>query len=78
MLPIKGKEMKNYFNLRKKSNNATGKIILGTIAGMALGLTAGILTAPRAGKEIRDTLASRTNEALEKVGNAMHNGKIRE
>ncbi len=70
--------MKNYFNLRRKSNNSTGKIILGTVAGMALGLTAGILAAPRAGKETRDILASRTNEALEKAGNAMHPGKTRE
>ena len=70
--------MKSYINLRRKSNNSTGKIILGTVAGMALGITAGILAAPRTGKETRNILTSRTTEALEKVGSAIHNGKEQE
>ncbi len=67
--------MKNYLQFKRKSNNSTGKIILGTMAGMALGITAGILTAPRAGRDTRNLLSSRTNEVLAKVGDAFHNGK---
>lgn len=60
--------MKSYLNWRKKSNNSTGKVIIGAVAGMAVGLTAGMLTAPRSGREIRGLLSSRTSETMEKVG----------
>lgn len=70
--------MKRYLNWRRKSNNSTGKVILGTVAGMAVGLTAGLLTAPRSGKEIRNILSLRTNEALEKVGKTIKESRHRE
>lgn len=60
--------MKSYLNWRRNSNNSTGKIIIGAVAGMAVGLTAGMLTAPRSGREIRGLLSSRTSETMEKVG----------
>lgn len=65
---IKGGNMKSYLNWRRKSDNSTGKIIIGAVAGMAVGLTAGMLTAPRSGREIRGLLSSRTRGTMEKVG----------
>jgi gas vesicle protein len=65
---IKGGNMKNYMNWKKRSNNSKGKIIIGAVAGMAVGLTAGMLTAPRSGREIRGLLSSRTSETIQKVG----------
>ena len=59
--------MKNYLNWRKESNS-TGKVIVGAVAGMAVGLAAGILTAPRPGKETRDLLSSRTGKTMGKIG----------
>jgi gas vesicle protein len=70
--------MKRYLNWNRKSNNSTGKVILGAVAGMAVGLTAGLLTAPRPGKEIRNILSLRTNEALEKVGKTLAESKHQE
>ena len=61
--------MKNYLNWRReKKTNSTGKMIIGAVAGMAVGLTAGILTAPRPGKDIRNMLSSRTSKTVEKIG----------
>ena len=63
--------MKNYLNWRRKSNNNTGKVIIGTVAGIAAGFTAGILAAPRPGKETRDILSTRTSETLGKIGKTL-------
>jgi gas vesicle protein len=70
--------MKRYLNWNRKPNNSTGKVILGAVAGMAVGLTAGLLTAPRPGKEIRNILSLRTHEALEKVGQTIKESKHQE
>ena len=59
--------MYSYMPWQKKTSN-TGKIVLGTLIGIAAGLTAGFLTAPRAGRETRRLITDRTNEALNKVG----------
>jgi gas vesicle protein len=53
-------------------------VIIGAVAGMAVGLTAGILTAPRPGKEIRDMLSSRTSKAIEKIGETITENKNKE
>lgn len=66
--------MKSYLPWNKRSNS-TGKIVIGTIAGIAAGFTAGILTAPRPGRETRDLLASRADETLEKVKGNLAEGK---
>ncbi len=66
--------MKNYLH-RKKETNTTGKVIMGAVAGMAVGLTAGILTAPRPGKETRDLLSSRTSKSLERIGDTIAESK---
>ncbi len=64
--------MKNYLNWKKeKETNSSGKMIMGAVAGMAVGLTAGILTAPRPGKDTRHLLSSRTGKAMEKIGEIM-------
>ena len=66
--------MKNYLNWRKEPKS-TGKVIIGTVAGMAVGLAAGILTAPRPGKETRDLLSSRTSKTMEKIGDTIAESK---
>ncbi|GAB6193909.1 YtxH domain-containing protein [Desulfocastanea catecholica] len=70
--------MKSYMNWRRKSDNSTTKMILGTVAGMAVGLTAGLLTAPCAGKDMRRILFKRTNEVLEKAGKTLSESKQQE
>jgi gas vesicle protein len=74
---MKGGVMRNYLHWKKESNS-TGKVIIGAVAGMAVGLTAGILTAPRPGKEIRDMLSSRTSKAIEKIGETITENKNKE
>lgn len=61
-----GRGMGNYWRGRRQTD-MPGKLIMGTIAGMAMGFTAGILTAPRSGKDTRELLSSRTNESLRLV-----------
>jgi len=51
---------------RKRDNS--GKIIMATIAGVAAGVVAGMLTAPRSGREIREIISSRTSDTLSKAG----------
>ncbi|HKJ64056.1 MAG TPA: YtxH domain-containing protein [Desulfopila sp.] len=67
--------MKKYLNWQTKKTNSTGKIVFGTVLGLAAGFTAGMLTAPRAGRETRDILTAKTNETLEKVGGAIAENK---
>jgi gas vesicle protein len=59
--------IKDYVMWKKKSNGR-GKIVLGTLAGVAAGLTAGFLTAPRSGREIRTILSTRASDTIDKVG----------
>ena len=66
--------MRNYISWRKKSN-PTGKVIIGTIAGIVAGFAAGILTAPRPGKETRDILLTRTSDVLETAKKNLVDGK---
>lgn len=54
----------------KKRNNS-GKIIMATIAGVAAGVVAGMLTAPRSGREIRDIISTRTNDTLHRAGKSI-------
>ncbi|MDW7772105.1 MAG: YtxH domain-containing protein [Desulfobulbaceae bacterium] len=58
--------MRNYMLWQKKTNY-TGKVIIGTIAGIAAGLTAGLLTAPRPGRETRQIISGRTSETLSEM-----------
>ncbi len=67
--------MKKYLNWQTKKNNSTGKIVFGTVLGLAAGFTAGMLTAPRSGRETRDILTAKTNETLEKVGGTIAENK---
>jgi gas vesicle protein len=62
-------DMKTYMGLRRRSSH-NGQIMMATIAGFAgaaMGFTAGLLTAPRPGKEIRDALSSRAGDTLNKA-----------
>ena len=61
--------MRTYMGLRRRSNH-NGQIMMATIAGiagMAMGFTAGLLTAPRSGKEIRNAISSRAGETLSRA-----------
>ncbi len=61
------KNYKHYMRWHKKTNGR-GKIVMGTLAGIAAGLTAGFLTAPRSGKETRTILTTRVADTIDKVG----------
>jgi gas vesicle protein len=67
--------MNKYLRWNTKKTNPTGKIVFGTVLGLAAGFTAGMLTAPRPGKETRDLLATKTTETLEKVGDTIAENK---
>lgn len=62
--------MKNYKDYMRwhKRTNGRGKIVMGTLAGIAAGLTAGFLTAPRSGKETRTIITTRAADTIDKVG----------
>lgn len=62
--------MKNYMSWRRKTNSK-GKLFIGALAGAALGFTAGLLAAPRSGKETRKFLSARTNETFDRVGKSL-------
>jgi gas vesicle protein len=47
----------------------TGKILLGIISGAAAGALAGILFAPKRGKDTRKTIADRSNEYMYETKN---------
>ena len=68
--------MIDLFKTHKKSND-TGKIILGAITGAAVGFTAGILTAPRTGKETREILSSKAAETVEKAAETIDKQKAK-
>ena len=54
------------FNNKKKAkNNGTHKFFLGALAGAAIGTIAGILTAPKSGKETRKDIADAGKKAVE-------------
>ncbi len=54
-----------------KKTNGRGKIVMGTLAGIAAGLTAGFLTAPRSGKETRTILTTRAADTIDRVGSSV-------
>ncbi|MES2875912.1 MAG: YtxH domain-containing protein [Patescibacteria group bacterium] len=45
----------------------TSKLALGAIIGAAVGIAAGVLTAPKSGKETRDDLKRKATEAKDKA-----------
>ena len=48
------------------------KLVTGLIAGTALGVVAGLLFAPKPGKESRQFVASRSTEIRHKTGGYIH------
>lgn len=52
---------------REERRKRAGKFVLGAALGTAAGAAAGLLFAPRSGKETREQIASKTNEALDTV-----------
>ncbi len=59
--------MKYYMRWRRKSDEK-GKLVIGALAGVAAGLTAGLLAAPRSGRDTRSILSSRAVETFNRVG----------
>ncbi len=56
---------------RQEARGRNVNLLVGLSIGTAMGLTAGILAAPRSGRETREKLASRTSEI---VGNLKEKG----
>ena len=48
-------------------SNQSGNVILGTLLGAAVGFAAGILLAPASGKETREVLGEKANEAKDAI-----------
>ncbi|AEV33027.1 YtxH domain-containing protein [Owenweeksia hongkongensis] len=48
-------------------SDQSGNVILGTLLGAAVGFAAGILLAPASGKETRETLGEKANEAKDAI-----------
>ncbi len=48
-------------------SNQSGNVILGTLIGAAVGFAAGILLAPQTGKETRDQLGEKANDAKDAI-----------
>jgi gas vesicle protein len=53
-------------NLKQKFMN-TGKVILGVVAGAAVGAAIGMLFAPKAGAELRKNIADKGGDALKGI-----------
>lgn len=51
-------------------SNKSGNVILGTLVGAAVGFAAGILLAPASGKETRDMLGEKADEAKNAINDA--------
>ncbi len=47
-----------------------GNVILGTLIGVAAGLAAGVLLAPASGKDTRNMLGEKANEAKDAINDA--------
>ena len=48
----------------------SGNVILGTLLGTAIGFAAGILLAPASGKDTRDMLGDKANDAKDAINDA--------
>lgn len=53
----------------------TGKIITAAAAGIAAGAIAGLLLAPKSGKETRDVLQKKGNKLTDKMKDGVKEGK---
>jgi len=51
----------------KKTNMSTGKVVLGTLAGLALGAVAGILYAPEKGSTTRKQIMDKGDDYVDEV-----------
>ncbi len=54
-----------------------GKFALGALFGAAVGIVAGILTAPKSGKETRAELKSKAEDAKKKADKAIAEAKVK-
>ena len=57
---------------RPKTDGAVAKIIFGTGVGMALGLVAGLLLAPRSGSDTRQLVAENAKATAKILQNTLH------
>jgi gas vesicle protein len=46
---------------------STGKVVLGTLAGLAIGATAGVLFAPEKGSKTRKKIMDKANDYADKL-----------
>ena len=75
-----------YFNIRKVIfkfqyfMGSTSRTFLSFLTGAAAGLLAGVLLAPKSGKETREMLSRKTKHLREELGDTFENGshKIKE
>ncbi len=54
-----------------------GKFALGALFGAAVGVVAGILTAPKSGKETREDIKRKANDAADKASKAVEEAKVK-
>ena len=52
---------------KTKSIMSTGKVVLGTLAGLAIGAIAGILFAPEKGSKIRKQISEKGDDYADKI-----------
>lgn len=50
--------------------NSSSNVVLGTLIGTAIGFAAGLLLAPASGKETRQLLGEKANEARDAINDA--------
>lgn len=60
---------------KKNTMNTSGKILTAAAVGLAAGAVAGLLLAPRSGKETRDLLKKKGEQAADKVKHGFEKGR---
>jgi gas vesicle protein len=56
-----------WWGLKQNSNMRTGKVVLGTLAGLAIGATAGILFAPKKGSKTRKQIIDKGEDYVDEL-----------
>jgi len=62
--------------MSNENNNGNG-LLIGLIAGSALGAIVGLLYAPKSGKELRDDIRTKSNEYLDDADKYIEDAKVK-
>lgn len=62
---------------KRQKKGAAAKVVTGLAMGTAVGLTAGILLAPKSGKETRKEISEKAKDVLDKSKEDLHNIKYK-